>query len=63
MPSNGNQRHGIKLWVRDATCEGEADVPGEGAGDLAGILAGLPDQIMAVLLAFLCFKTFLEMVK
>ncbi len=27
------------------------------------ILAGLPDQIMAVLLAYLCFKTFLDMVK
>lgn len=30
---------------------------------LAQILTGLPDQIMAVLLAYLTFKTFLDMIK
>ena len=35
----------------------------ENLNTLYEILVGLPDQIMAVLLAYLCFKTFLDMVK
>ncbi len=38
----------------------ESDVD---AKKLAALLSELPDQIMAVLLAYLCFKTFIDMVK
>ncbi|UQZ89578.1 hypothetical protein C4J81_10325 [Deltaproteobacteria bacterium Smac51] len=35
----------------------------EDLSKLYEILSALPDQIMAVLLAYLCFKTFADMVK